>query len=405
MSRLRPGRLAGQLALQLCCLSVLADDVTHSCRLDGSFYQSGNWSLARCLRTCEADPQCGGFSWKHTNGTSPTVTRTVNCTGQSGQPCCYLQSSTAVSGTAQDAQFSCWAKPGTARFTVGETGSAFSHYWEAGINSPHSALTLRADYQSQMRQLRRDIGYQFTRIHAPFSRDYSVAQGPNAVSYFNAFATYDFLLSIGMKPWIELGYTPCWMSGRPAVPPDSYWPTVDYGLCVGSPDTMEHWTDLISGYVGAMIDRYGLEEVESWVWVLFNEPAGVNAFSAEWQTGQGSFSYYDLFFNTSAAIKAHSRGITFGGLSDSPDQAAALMAESAGRSDRAGAFDLFTYHYYCNSFATGAACGDAQQAVAAKLRSVLPQGMPIYLEETGSSAGPYTPFHDTTAEVSTCTCS
>ena len=73
---------------------------------------------------------------------------------------------------------------------------------------------------------------EFTRIHAPFARDYSVSQGPNATSYFNAFSTYDFLLSIGMKPWIELGYTPCWMSGPPAVPLDSYWPTVDCKIVV-----------------------------------------------------------------------------------------------------------------------------------------------------------------------------
>lgn len=148
-----------------------------------------------------------------------------------------------------------------------------------------------------------------------------------------------------------------------------------------------------------MIARYGLQEVESWVWVLFNEPAGINAFSAQWRTGEGSFSYYDMFFNTSRAIKNHSTKIKFGGLSDSPDQAAALMAESAGRPDRAHAFDLFTYHMYCNGFATGGACGAAQQDVVSKLRSVLPEGMPIYLEETGSTAGPYVPFHDTVGEA------
>ena len=52
-----------------------------------------------------------------------------------------------------------------------------------------------------------------------------------------------------------------------------------------------------------------MTEVESWVWVLFNEPGGVNAFSNEWRTGQGNFSYYDMFFNTSIAIKSHSRKI------------------------------------------------------------------------------------------------
>ena len=127
--------------------------------------------------------------------------------------------------------YSCWEKPlrpGAAIFDLGGGGAPvtpFPHFWEKGINSPNSALTLRADYQRQMTALHDDIGYTYTRIHAPFSREYSVSQGPplpgapanssGTTSYFNAFATYDFLLSIGMKPWIELGYTPCWMVSVP----------------------------------------------------------------------------------------------------------------------------------------------------------------------------------------------
>ena len=45
-------------------------------------------------------------------------------------------------------------------------------------------------------------------------------------------------------------------SGPAAVPANSYWPTVDYGICVGSPHEMHLWTDLIHDYVGAMVDRY-----------------------------------------------------------------------------------------------------------------------------------------------------
>ena len=281
---------------------------------------------------------------------------------------------------------------------VGTETTPFKHFWEMGINSPHSALTLRADYQVQMTELHANIGYTYTRIHAPFARDYSVAQGPNTTSYFNAFRTYDFLLSIGMKPWIELGYTPCWMSGPAAVPANSYWPTVDYGLCVGSPAKMEDWTHLIDGYVGTMIERYGLQEVESWVWVLYNEPGGINAYSREWQTGEGGFSYYDMFFNTSLAIKKHSKNITFGGLSDSPDQAQILVDLSKGVPEREGAFDIFTYHSYCNG-QTATSCAESQVNTVDHLRAILPATMPIYLEETGSTAGPYTPFHDQTGEA------
>ena len=55
---------------------------------------------------------------------------------------------------------------------------------------------------------------------------------------------------------------------------------------------MHLWTDLIHDYVGAMVDRYGLEEVENWVFVLYNEPGGINAYSTQWQTA--GFSYYDM---------------------------------------------------------------------------------------------------------------
>ena len=76
-------------------------------------------------------------------------------------------------------------------------------------------------------------------------------------------------------------------------------------------------------------ERYGLAEVESWVWVLYNEPGGINAYSTEWQSG--GFTYHEMFWNTSIAIKSHSPKITFGGLSDTASQAAILVAMQKGQ--------------------------------------------------------------------------
>jgi hypothetical protein len=285
-----------------------APPVQSKCAYGGPFYRAVDDSLAACLATCEADVECGGFSFKELDGTGessaagtgrlPPGEDRGNCTGAIGTTCCYMQHMDTIGAVGYRDAFSCWSKPpqpGNATFTLGTTATPFPHFWEKGINSPHSAMTLRSDYQRQMTTLHEDIGYEYTRIHAPFARDYSVAQGPNGtVSYYNSFVTYDFLLSIGMKPWVEIGYTPCWMSGPAAVPLDSYWPTVDYGLCVGSPETMEDWVNLIDHYVGTMVQRYGIEEVESWVWVLYNEPGGINAYSKTWETG--GFTYYEMFF-------------------------------------------------------------------------------------------------------------
>eukprot|EP00658_Telonema_sp_P-2_P033435 TRINITY_DN24543_c0_g1_i3.p1 TRINITY_DN24543_c0_g1~~TRINITY_DN24543_c0_g1_i3.p1 ORF type:complete len:514 (-),score=111.05 TRINITY_DN24543_c0_g1_i3:133-1674(-) len=366
-----------------------------NCHLVGPFYRSSPTNYQNCTLGCLQDGTCYGVTWKHVDATGGAAT--PNCTGSHGQGCCYLQSASQVQSVAAASSYDCWIRPGSAEVKLGPNRSTFSHLWEHGINSPHSAMTLRADWRSHMSRLKIGMNYRYTRIHAPFSRDFSISQGPNATSYYNAFSVYDYLLGIGVKPWIELGYTPCWMSGPAAVAMDSYWPTVEYGLCVGSPVKLELWTDMIRDYVAAMVNRYGLAEVESWVWVLFNEPGGVNAYSQEWQSG--GFSYYDLFFNTSQTLKSFSRSIKVGGLSDSPSQAAELVSRIAEQpSARANLLDLFTYHAYCNG-QSATQCAQAQVATVHTIRKALGPEIPVFLEETGSSAGPYDAFHDSTGEA------
>jgi hypothetical protein len=96
---------------------------------------------------CYADAECAGFTWKHVNASGEGVAITTNCTGKAGQPCCYFQSSSEITGVIAGTKFDCWAKPGSASFTVTSTTTTpFPHFWQTGINSPHSAITLRADW-------------------------------------------------------------------------------------------------------------------------------------------------------------------------------------------------------------------------------------------------------------------
>ena len=188
-----------------------------NCALGGAFYDAWSESLDACLAACKASPSCGGFSFKLSSGTGePAPAGHGNCTGKLGESCCYMQAPSAIKSQVRRAHFSCWEKPippGTEQFTlVPDSTSPFPHFWEAGINSPHSAMTLRADYQAQMAALHEHIGYKYTRIHAPFSRDYSVAQGPNATSYYNPFATYPTEHSI--NPFLD--HSPEY-SARPSI--------------------------------------------------------------------------------------------------------------------------------------------------------------------------------------------
>jgi xylan 1,4-beta-xylosidase len=53
----------------------------------------------------------------------------------------------------------------------GETGTAFPHYWEHTVGSGHATLALRADWQAQLKQCRKDLGFRHVRFHGILDDD------------------------------------------------------------------------------------------------------------------------------------------------------------------------------------------------------------------------------------------
>src|SRR5687767_8478681 len=96
-----------------------------------------------------------------------------------------------------------------------------THVWEHTIGSGHAALGLRADWQNQLRRCRKELGVRRVRFHAPLSDDLStlVPQKKGLLySFFNIDTVWDFLLSIGMQPFVELSFMPrAIASGRATV--------------------------------------------------------------------------------------------------------------------------------------------------------------------------------------------
>ena len=90
----------------------LPGQLGHDCNLAGAFYQSAPLPLAGCVKQCEADNHCQGFTWKHVDSTGAGVAVTSNCTGNVGQPCCYFQSKAQIVGRGTNSKFDCWEKSG-----------------------------------------------------------------------------------------------------------------------------------------------------------------------------------------------------------------------------------------------------------------------------------------------------
>ena len=84
-----------------------------NCSLAGPFYASAPLPVAGCVRSCEADSRCQGFTWKHPQTPAgPGVAVTPNCTGKAGQPCCYYQSAAEITAHLPTPLFDCWEKGG-----------------------------------------------------------------------------------------------------------------------------------------------------------------------------------------------------------------------------------------------------------------------------------------------------
>ncbi len=156
-----------------------------------------------------------------------------------------------------------------------EQVSPFPHYWEMCVGSCHAATALREDYRRQLRQAHEELGFRYVRFHGLFDDDMSVvlADSPSPYipsdrvkySFMNTDNVFDFLLSIGMKPFLELGFMPRLLaSGTETV--------MAYGGNITVPKDFGMWGDLIEAFARHLLERYGEEEVRTWFFEVWNEP-------------------------------------------------------------------------------------------------------------------------------------
>ena len=94
---------------------------------------------------------------------------------------------------------------------LSQQGTELLHCWEHTVGSCHAPLALRADWQQQLRRCHAELGFRYVRFHGLLSDDVGTVITHNdelLYSFFNADQIVDFLLSIGMRPFVELSFMP-----------------------------------------------------------------------------------------------------------------------------------------------------------------------------------------------------
>src|SRR4030081_3861467 len=97
------------------------------------------------------------------------------------------------------------------RFHLAAPAAPLPHVWEHTVGSCHAPLALRADWQAHLTRCRRELGFRHVRFHGLLSDNLGTLvrhQGQLIYSFFNADRIVDFLLSIGMRPFVELSFMP-----------------------------------------------------------------------------------------------------------------------------------------------------------------------------------------------------
>ncbi|MEO7436427.1 MAG: beta-xylosidase [Candidatus Binatia bacterium] len=279
---------------------------------------------------------------------------------------------------------------------LGAATVPLTHFWEHTVGSGHAPLALRADWQAQLRRCHHELGFRHVRFHGLLSDAMGTLichRDALLYSFFNIDQIWDFLLTIGMKPFIELSFMPQVLASGPET-------VFRYRGNVTPPKDYAAWSILVRLLTQHWVDRYGIEEVRTWLFEVWNEP-NLHHF---W-TGKQE-DYFRLYRHTVEAIKGVDARLRVGGPATAKN---AWIEEFVAFCDaqRLPA-DFVSTHQYPTDVVEGTSLGDEEDITEAQLvqspRSILrtwtrevqrqAQGRPVYYTEWNTSSNPRDPRHD-----------
>lgn len=164
---------------------------------------------------------------------------------------------------------------------------------------------LRADWQQQLALVKKECDFKYIRMHGLLTDDMAVYtednKGNPQYNYQYVDALYDFLLSINVKPFVELGFMPSRLaSGNQTI----FW----WKGNVTPPKDYKKWEDLIRNLTQHFTERYGAEEVKTWYFEVWNEP---NLTPGFWTGTQAE--YFKLYDYAARGIKSVNPAYKVGG--------------------------------------------------------------------------------------------
>lgn len=264
------------------------------------------------------------------------------------------------------------------------------------VGSDYPGTLQRDDSLAQLKTVRDELGFRYLRFHAIFHDvlgTYKEVDGKPVYDWTRLDALYDRLLAMGIRPFVELGFTPEAMKTSEQ--------TIFYWKGNTSHPDLAKWSALVDQFARHLQQRYGRDEVRQWYFEVWNEPN----LAGFWE-GADQAAYFALYDATAKALKQVDPRLRVGG----PATAGAAWVPEfiAHAAQHDVPVDFVTTHTYGVdggfldehgkedtklSPSPDAIVGDVRR-VRQQIQASARPGLPLYFTEWSTSYTPRDAVHD-----------
>lgn len=300
----------------------------------------------------------------------------------------------ALASTVFSAEAATATTGATAVVDLTKPSVPFPHVWERVVSGDWAKQALRRDYQDHLFACHDELGIASLRFHGVLNTSMSTyfptvngrprnpALSGDDYSFFNVDSIYDALLDHGMHPYVELSSMPAALQA--AAPPFSL---LLYDFNQMQPKDYALWGKVVGDFARHMVARYGIHEVRTWPFEVWNEPNLFPFYNGDQQ------SYFLLYRYAAEAIKNVDASLRVGGPATSAGQLSFGVPRSPGvqyyrefmqwATANGVPVDFGSAHGYETDSGAGP---EGPATFFRQNRADTPGGLPLYISETSVSS-------------------
>lgn len=183
---------------------------------------------------------------------------------------------------------------------LGQVTGALPHFWENCAGSDRTAVGLREQWRQDLVRAHREAGIKAVRCHGLFDDEMGIAaQGAGKYNFLYVDQIYDYMIEHGVRPFVELSFMPeAFASSANRI--------FFYKGNISPPRRWQDWFDMVQAFTRHCVQRYGINEVASWKFEVWNEPN-----ISFWAGTQEQ--YFELYRQSALAVKSVDKRLQVGG--------------------------------------------------------------------------------------------